>query len=912
MFIRNALARRVGLALGVCALAALPASADNDNGYGYLRAVEGSATLVQAGSETQTPAELNQPVLVGDRLLVPARSRVEIVLADRNLLRIDGGSEVVLERLAGSPDSQDRGTVWRLIEGNLQLVVLRESLGDELPRIDTPNAAIYVQDYGVYRIAADQQTFTELVVRDGRAEVATDRRSKTVQAQEQAFIEGDSRIDVDSAGSYDNLERWARRLDEEGKVDSQYAEYLGDDLSYAGASLARNGSWIDYQGTRYWRPRVAADWRPYWNGRWAYTPSGNTWVSYDPWGWVPHHYGSWDYLPAYGWAWLPGYRWAPAWVYWYQGPSYTGWCPTGYYTNYYGSHWGYGFGFHFGVYGWAGGDWGLFNHWTFVSHDYWHGYHGGHHGGGHHDGGHHGGGHHDGGHFDGGHHDDWHDQRNVQRYAVSIDQMRGRGALERGLITTDSRPLTPEVLQDPRRAVAVLGQDPSARRSARAANGELPDVNDFIGRKPDLPSGLRRAIADGDANQLAGTPLRPDTLGRGGRDDRNGRETGRTADGARGARPGTPADHDPGQPRVVIGDGDDVHVGRRPAARSGGDNAGAAGAAGAAQDGARSPRTGRPAPGDSGGAARPERAEPRDGAEGRSEPRGGFRRPSPGESGANPGAGGRAVPRDNRDNEDRGGAVSDGRGRSGEGIRPAPGDAGGAPRPDRGVRAMPRDRNDDSTGRDNGGGSGTTPRIGRDRPQAYRRIEPGSERPADDPSGSGSSRGRSGSGYSRPESSGSQGSEQRPSARPSYERPEPRSSRPEARTYEPRTYDRPESRPETRSAAPRGYERPAPQSSTRGGSERQSSPRVYERPSSPRTSERPSPPSSAPPSSGRGGYSSSPSRPEPRVEPRGESRSSGRSEGRSSGSGHGSSSEGRSSSGGRSSGRSSSRDHGRN
>src|SRR6185436_19602400 len=136
MFIRNALARRVGLALGVCALAALPASADNDNGYGYLRAVEGSATLVQAGSETQTPAELNQPVLVGDRLLVPARSRVEIVLADRNLLRIDGGSEVVLERLAGSPDSQDRGTVWRLIEGNLQPVVLRESLGDELPRID--------------------------------------------------------------------------------------------------------------------------------------------------------------------------------------------------------------------------------------------------------------------------------------------------------------------------------------------------------------------------------------------------------------------------------------------------------------------------------------------------------------------------------------------------------------------------------------------------------------------------------------------------------------------------------------------------------------------------------------------------------------------------------------------------------
>ncbi len=852
MFIRNALARRVGLAVGLCALAALPASADYDNGYGYLRAVEGSATLMQAGSGTRTPAELNQPVLAGDRLWVPARSRVEIALADRNLMRIDGGSEVVLERLAGSPDSQDRGTVLRLIEGNLQLIVVRESLGDELPRIDTPNATIYVQDYGVFRIAADQEVFTELVVRSGRAEVTTDRGSKTVQAEEQAFIEGESRIDVDSAGSYDNLERWARRLDEEGRVDDRYTEYLGDDLSYASVSLSRNGSWIDYEGAHYWRPRVAAGWRPYWNGRWAYTPSGHTWVSYDSWGWVPHHYGSWDYLPGYGWAWLPGHRWAPAWVYWYQGPSYTGWCPTGYYTRYYGSRWGGGFGFHVGVYGWAGGDWGLFGNWTFVSSDYWRGHHNGSRGGrdGWHDGDHRG----------------WHDRWNVQRHAVPIDEMRRRGGpLDRGLITTDSRPLTPEVLQDPRRAVRVLGQDPSARRGR--SNGELPDVNDFIGRKPELPSNLRRAIADGDANQLEGTPLRPDTLGRRGRDGRQAE--GRSPEGARGARAGTPADRDPGRSRVIIGDGGD---GRRPGSRSG-------------EESGR-PRAGRPEAGEAGGAARPDRAEPRGGNEGArpSEPRGGVRRPNPGESGANPGGGGRATPRDNRNDEERGGAASGPRERGGEprGVRPTPGEAGGAPRPDRGVRALPRDRGESrDDGRGNGGAAEATPRIGRDRPQAYRRIEPGSDRPADSSS---DTRGRSSRGYARPESSGSQPYERQPSARQPYQRPEPRSSRPESRPAEPRRSE------------PRVYERPAPQSSGRSGSERPSSPRTSERP---RTYERPSSP---PPSSSRGGYSS-PSRPEPRVE-RSEPRSSSRSEGRSSG--RSSSSEGRSSR------RGSSRDHGRN
>ncbi|HBL29303.1 MAG TPA: hypothetical protein DD490_20930, partial [Acidobacteria bacterium] len=465
MLIRTALTRRTALALGLSLLAALPASAyDDDNGYGYLRAVEGPATLMQAGSGTRTPAEMNQPVLAGDRLWVPARSRVEIVFADRNRLRIDGGSELILEHLAASPETRDRGTVLRLLEGNVQLVVIRDSLGDELPRIDTPNATVYVQDYGVYRIAADQQVFTEVLVREGRAEVVTDRDRERLREGEQAWIEGASRIDVDSAGNYDSLERWARRLDEEGDVDSRY---LDDDLRYAAAPLSRHGTWIDYQGSHYWRPRVDAGWRPYSNGRWIYTPSGNTWVSYDSWGYVPHHYGSWDYLPGYGWAWQPGRRWAPAWVYWYQGPSYTGWCPTGYYTRYYGARWGLDLGFHFGVYGWAGGDWGLFGQWTFVSSDYWRGYRHGFRDG-----------------YREGRHDGWRDQWDVRRYAVPIDDLRrGGGRLDRGVITTDSRPLTPEVLENPRHAVEVLTRDPSARRAAREAGGSLPDMNDFIARK---------------------------------------------------------------------------------------------------------------------------------------------------------------------------------------------------------------------------------------------------------------------------------------------------------------------------------------------------------------------------------------------------------------------------------------------
>lgn len=767
MFIGKALARRVGLMAGLFALAAVPATADSDNGYGYLRAVEGSATLMQAGSGTRTPAEINQPVLAGDRLWVPERSRVEIVLADRNLLRIDGGSEVALERLAASPDSRDRGTMLRLIEGNLQLVVVRESLGDELPRIDTPNATIYVKDYGVFRVAADQEIFTELVVRSGRAEVVTDRRSEEVDADEQAFVEGESRIDVDSAGSYDNLERWARRLDEEGDVDNRY---LGDDLRYAAAPLSRYGSWVDIQGSHYWRPRVDAGWRPYWNGRWAYTPSGNTWVSYDPWGWVPHHYGSWDNIPGYGWVWAPGHRWAPAWVYWYQGPSYTGWCPTGYYTRYYGSRWGGGFGFHFGVYGWAGGDWGHFNHWTFVSSDYWRGYRHG---------------------YRDGRHDDWRNHRNVQRYAVPIDQMRHHGRLDRGLITTDTRRLTPDVLQDPRRAVAVLSQDPSARRGR--SGGDLPDVSDFIARKPELPSDLRRAVStDNPGDQLDGTPLRPDTMSRGNRGDRGARGT-RTLPSARSGA--DDSGREPGRPMIDRGDS-------RPSRSA------------RPSDGATS---GAPRPGAEPGAA--PQAEPGD------TPRSGGRSARPAPRGDDRTDSSDRSDRSNRPDRSDQGVSSDSSSRSGRDVRsvrppntdggPAPRSGGGYSRPDRGGST----RMDSSSSRPE--------------PSDRRGYEPrSSERPRSTDRGSADR--PSSRTYERPA----------PSSRGGYERPAPRST--DRGTYErprseqpsfPQVYERPRSssrgsyeRPPSRTS-----ERPAPPSSSRGG---------YQSPPS-----RPEPRATPPPSS---------------------------------------------------------------
>jgi hypothetical protein len=564
------------------AVAAAIASADDGagdasggQGYGYVRLVEGAATLTPAGGDEAAAAEVNQPVLAGDRVSVPRHAKVEILLADQNILRVDGGSELILERLAASPDRQDRATVLRLLSGNIQLIVTTDSLGDELPRVETANATIYPQYFGAYRLTADEG-YSQVVVRSGTAKMVTDNGSWTVKADEEAVIDEhtspDHQAEVREAGPFDTLERWGRQLDDEYAAAGPAPESVDENLRYAAAPLTRYGAWINVGGVSYWRPRVDGDWRPYWQGRWIYTPSGLTWVSSEPWGWVPFHYGSWDNLPGYGWVWQPGSVWSPAWVYWYWGADYAGWCPTGYYTRYYGGIFG-DVGFHFGLYGWAGGGWGLYDHWNFVSTSYFSSREG----------------------YRQGYRDGyWDAHRDVQRFAVPADA-RTHGELGRGILTTNTKPLRPSVWKDPGGAVRALrGKSPA----------ELPDVTPFVARRQTLSTEVIHRVVTEKPQGLDGTPLRPSTLGRPARTVQVGGPgalggaPGRTAPGAnggarqpvgvRGGRPGLEADGGAPNPRVS---GDRGPATARPSVHG-------------AQPGQRERR---PAPEADGGAPRPVR-----------------------------------------------------------------------------------------------------------------------------------------------------------------------------------------------------------------------------------------------------------------------------------------------------------------
>lgn len=100
-------------------------------------------------------------------------------------------------------------------------------------------------------------------------------------------------------------------------------------VSYFYEDLDPYGRWIDYSPYGWcWTPYdVAADWRPYSDGYWAYTEFGWSWISYEPYSWAVYHYGRWLFDPMLGWVWVPDTVWAPAWVAWQYSDDWVGWAP---------------------------------------------------------------------------------------------------------------------------------------------------------------------------------------------------------------------------------------------------------------------------------------------------------------------------------------------------------------------------------------------------------------------------------------------------------------------------------------------------------------------------------------------------------------------------------------------------------
>ncbi len=317
-------------------------SEDSGMAPARIRAQEGAATLQRQQEQDRVDATLNAPVFPGD-LLQTEDGRVEVELPDGSVLWIDSGTRLEIVGLGSDGTGPGDGLVLQLHDGTLEM----ENRGDgaasgQNPRIDTPEASVYLMASGRFRIESDRGR-TALTSLRGVAELAGDESSVLVRSGQKSEVARGSAPDEPWAINtlrLDDFDQWCEErlagyLSDDQEDEREYVQAVPSPVRHYVAELDNYGDWqwnVDFGWI--WRPTIyQVGWRPYTNGYWSWSPYGWTWVAYEPWGWGPYHYGRWSWVVSAGWVWIPGGVYSSAWVSWSVTPTYIGWCPLDFYNR---------------------------------------------------------------------------------------------------------------------------------------------------------------------------------------------------------------------------------------------------------------------------------------------------------------------------------------------------------------------------------------------------------------------------------------------------------------------------------------------------------------------------------------------------------------------------------------------------
>src|SRR5258708_3965806 len=299
--------------------------------------IHGDASMQRGDSGEWVAATLNTPLVHGDQISTGDKSRTEIQLDYANVMRLSASSQVKIADLTRTRIQ------LQVSQGYVNYSVLKGSEAEV--EIDSPNVAVHPLRPGRYRVQVNSDYETDVIVREGEAEITTPQGSTTVKEGQLVTIRGTENPEykVSNAPGGDDWDRWNRDRD---RTINDAEGVQKTNRYYTGAhDLDSYGHWVYVPGYGdVWQPyHQQVDWAPYQSGRWVWEPYyGWTWVSYEPWGWAPYHYGRWFYYDS-AWLWWPGpihryYRpvWAPAFVFFIGfghrggfGFGSIGWLPIG-------------------------------------------------------------------------------------------------------------------------------------------------------------------------------------------------------------------------------------------------------------------------------------------------------------------------------------------------------------------------------------------------------------------------------------------------------------------------------------------------------------------------------------------------------------------------------------------------------
>ena len=309
---------------------ARPTAAEETFRHARVRLVEPGVTLQSAAEPGAEEAVANMPFLPGDRVWTDNARARRVPL--RRRLAAAAWTGAASSTTTATTTSASGQVVLRLWSGSVLRAPARPRRLARVRDRDARAAAVTMRERGVYRVDVDAGE-TRLSALRGRglpggrragpACAAASARSRA--AASAACGPGPLRPRARATSSRAGTRSWATRRTR------ARSDYLPEEVSPFAEDFERNGSWYFEAGVgNVWRPHVSIGWRPYTNGRWAWTAYGWTWVPNESWGWAPFHYGRWDHSSQLGWYWIPGRTWGPAWVSWSVSNDHVGWCPLGY------------------------------------------------------------------------------------------------------------------------------------------------------------------------------------------------------------------------------------------------------------------------------------------------------------------------------------------------------------------------------------------------------------------------------------------------------------------------------------------------------------------------------------------------------------------------------------------------------
>ena len=297
----------IAAALGAVLLLAPPLAAqsfaDPPGRVGRLSYIDGTVSLHAPDQDQWSEAVINYPVTTGDGFWTQPQSRAEVQVGAVEM-RLDESTEADIVRL------DDAATVLRVDQGVIEVHVIAMPTGGVA--VLTPLGQVDLLTVGSYHVEAgqpgpDNAPPNQMIVSvlQGRARVAGQRSSLTVEAGESAIASGTGfQLVQAEATSFDN---WALARERREVQPTATAWYVPPTMT-GYQDLDQYGQWTTdpTYGTVWYPASIPTDWAPYRYGHWVWVqPWGWTWVDDAPWGFAPSHYGRWAFIRD-RWAWCPG------------------------------------------------------------------------------------------------------------------------------------------------------------------------------------------------------------------------------------------------------------------------------------------------------------------------------------------------------------------------------------------------------------------------------------------------------------------------------------------------------------------------------------------------------------------------------------------------------------------------------